>query len=134
MLPLSQKAHHLRDANHYPDLGVIRHTHKALCGVVHQAQLKPLLVSEALCKSMPYVIRGEGFLLTVLKLCKYCLGNQQIYEPVSLTPITKKQLSNFITINSKFETLHSEVNTVFCSKTPCKKLCRNGCPSLLIKG
>lgn len=74
MLHLSQKVHHLRDANYYPDLRIIRYTYKAFCSIIHKAKLKSLLIFEAFCQSMPYVIRGKCFFSTVLKLGKYCLG------------------------------------------------------------
>lgn len=49
-------------------------TYKALCSIIHKTKLKSLLIFEAFCKSMPYVIGGKCFFSTVLKLCKYCLG------------------------------------------------------------
>lgn len=65
-------------AVHYPKLcSRVTHTHtllpppgtyKALCGVVHEAQLEALLVLKGLCQGVTQVVGGQGALPTVLEL------------------------------------------------------------------
>lgn len=43
-------------------------TYKALCGIVHEAQLEALLVLKGLCQGVTQVVRGQGSLPTVLEL------------------------------------------------------------------
>ncbi len=43
-------------------------TYKALCGIVHEAQLEALLVLKGLCQGVTQVVRGQGALPTVLEL------------------------------------------------------------------
>lgn len=43
-------------------------TYKALCGIIHEAQLEALLVLKGLCQGVTQVVRGQGALPTVLEL------------------------------------------------------------------
>ena len=50
------------------------HSYKALCGVVHDAQLEPVLLLVTASQSVPQVVRGEGRLSAVLELGEEGLG------------------------------------------------------------
>lgn len=50
------------------DSRVATGTYKALCGIVHEAQLEALLVLKGLCQGVTQVVRGQGALPTVLEL------------------------------------------------------------------
>lgn len=60
--------------------------YKALGSVVHEAQLEPLLVPEALGQGAPHVVRWEGLFPAVLKLSKH--GLQTTSTGVSSMPTT----------------------------------------------
>lgn len=64
-IPLSV---HVSPPPHPQDCGVATGTYKALCGIVHEAQLEALLVLKGLCQGMTQVVRGQGSLPTVLEL------------------------------------------------------------------
>lgn len=49
------------------------HTHKAFCSIIHDAQLKTLLILKGLCKSTTEGIRRQNFLTAALKLVKNSL-------------------------------------------------------------
>ena len=49
-------------------------SYKALCGVVHDAQLEPVLLLVTASQSVPQVVRGEGRLSAVLELGEEGLG------------------------------------------------------------
>lgn len=67
----------------------LQYIFEALGGVVHEAQLEPLLVPEALGQGVPDVIRGKGFLPAVLELRKYCLQCTK-YAGISLTDMSSQ--------------------------------------------
>lgn len=50
------------------DSPVARGTYKALCGIIHEAQLEALLVLKGLCQGVTQVVRGQGALPTLLEL------------------------------------------------------------------
>ena len=50
------------------DSRVATGTYKALCGIIHEAQLEALLVLKGLCQGVTQVVRGQGSLPTVLEL------------------------------------------------------------------
>ncbi len=50
------------------DSRVATGTYKALCGIIHEAQLEALLVLKGLCQGVTQVVGGQGSLPTVLEL------------------------------------------------------------------
>lgn len=50
------------------DSRVATGTYKALCGIIHEAQLEALLVLKGLCQGVTQIVRGQGALPTVLEL------------------------------------------------------------------
>lgn len=51
-------------------------SYKALSGVVHDAQLKPLLVLEGFGERAAKSVGGQNFLAAVLELSEYTLQNE----------------------------------------------------------
>lgn len=91
----SDLAKQLCCAVHYPKLrGMLAHTrllpqdtrvatgtYKALCGIVHEAQLEALLVLKGLCQGVTQVVRGQGALPTVLELGENALKRRTSFSP-----------------------------------------------------
>lgn len=50
------------------DSRVATGTYKALCGIIHEAQLEAVLVLKGLCQGVTQVVGGQGSLPTVLEL------------------------------------------------------------------
>lgn len=74
-------------------------TYKALCGIIHEAQLEALLVLKGLCQGVTQVVRGQGTLPTVLELGENALkkrGRTCLHMDYGTFCLTKEFVSPFL--------------------------------------